>query len=166
MGRAAVTAVTLHDFAGNEGGDMRALMAGLLIMVVAGCGTDPSGPADAQWTQISADGLVLTTNQETYAAGDPVVLTLRNETGGVLGHNLCMSVLERASGSQWVSLERVPGDPCPGALELLDPGASASFTHTLPLNLSPGEYRFRTELEKVPTGERGWHVSNTFTVTN
>lgn len=142
---------------------MRTIVGVLLLAVLTGCDAEPTGPG-AQLVQISPDGLVLTTDQASYAPGAAVVLTLRNETGGTLGHNLCASVLERWSGLAWVETQRAPGDPCPIALALLDADGTATYTHTLPGNLTSGEYRFRTELEKVPTGERGWHASNTFTV--
>lgn len=145
---------------------MRTLMVGLLLALGAGCAADPGGPSDAQLTQISPDGLVLTTERTSYAPGQAVLLTLRNETGGALGHNLCASVLERNVAGEWRSVERTAGDPCAMALAILAAGDTATYTHTLPGNLANGVYRFRTELEKIPSGERGWHASNTFEVSS
>lgn len=143
---------------------MRLLISLIAVTALLACADDPVGP-DQQFVAISADGLVLTTDADSYAPGAEVRLTLRNETGGVLGHNLCLSVLERSTGSRWVTVERSTDPSCQAALAMLEADGTATLTIQLPTNLPAGEYRFRTQLEKVPTGENGWHISNTFTVT-
>jgi hypothetical protein len=144
---------------------MRLLITLLALTALLACSDDPFGPEE-QYVAISADGLVLTTDADSYASGAEVRLTLRNETDGMLGHNLCLSVLERSTVTGWVTVQRTPDPTCQAALALLEADGTATYTTVLPSGLPAGEYRFRTELEKMPTGERGWHVSNTFTVTD
>jgi hypothetical protein len=106
----------------------------------------------------------LTVQPTTAAAGDSIVLSLHNGTGGQIGYNLCASSLTRRTGDSWTA---VPSDViCTMELRLLEGGQSASYRTTLPGGLSPGEYRYNTGIEVMQTNERRAVTSSGFTVTS
>ncbi len=142
---------------------MRFLM--LLTLAVATCqptGPHPQDEPAGERTASPQEGVVLTTNRQSYSTGEQVRLTLRNESRQPLGFNLCMSTLERRQGEEWVPVPADPTEVCPAILGLLPAGESTHHTFTLDRDLPAGEYRFRTELEHMDTGARGAYVSSTF----
>lgn len=103
--------------------------------------------------------VTLTAALPVTTAGSTMVLTLANGSQQTIGYNLCTSSLETASGAP------VPtGLVCTMELRTLQPGGTASFNYPLPANLADGRYRFSTNVERMPAGDRGTVTSNTFDV--
>lgn len=101
-------------------------------------------------SEASTDPLRLRVDPETAAPGDSVTLVLQNDTSDDVGYNLCNSALQVRSGDAW---EPVPSDRvCTMELRMLTPGNEDSFTLQLPTDLAPGEYRFTTSIEVLPSG--------------
>jgi len=115
---------------------------------------------------MGVEGVVLSTDRQTYGPGDGVQLTLRNEAGEALGMNLCLSELERREAGQWERSPVQSDEICVSILQVLEPGESASESVELPAGLPPGDYRFSTNLEGMERGELGLHPSNSFQVRN
>lgn len=106
--------------------------------------------------------LALTVQPDPARPGQPVELTLRNGTAADVGYNLCTSGLERRAGESW---QAVPSDRvCTMELRLLPPGDQARYPLDLEPELAPGEYRFRTRVERMQTGDREDVVSRPFQV--
>jgi hypothetical protein len=102
----------------------------------------------------------LTVEPTPAAAGDSVVLTLHNGTAGQIGYNLCTSSLERQTAGGW---EAIPSDVvCTMELRILEAGQEATWRTALPAGLSPGEYRYTTGIEAMPTGGRHVIASSSF----
>lgn len=141
---------------------MRVLVAVLLLLLSAACQQataptefDPSlGPV--------ASGRMLSSDRSSYSPGASAVIRLRNTTSGPLGYNLCHTTLERSVGTDWrrVDEDRV----CTMELRILQAGATATYEHRLPANLTAGEYRYRTQVEREGAQRMESAVSNTFTV--
>jgi hypothetical protein len=114
--------------------------------------------------------VMLTTDRQSYAPGDAVLLTLRNgpeahEVGEPLGVNLCTSHLERRDDDgSWTSHPQDTGAVCPDILHVLWPGQSLSESILLSPDLAPGEYRFGAHAEGMDTGDSSRHASNGFQV--
>jgi hypothetical protein len=107
-------------------------------------------------------GVVLDVAPASAAAGDSVELTLDNGTAGPIGYNLCTSALERQTADGW---QVVPVDiTCTMELRGLEPGREASFRTALPTALTPGQYRYVTNIEVMETGERHTVTSRPFNV--
>jgi hypothetical protein len=93
-------------------------------------------------------------------SGQNVMLTLRNEFGGPVGYNLCMSGLQRRASGTWEAVQT--GDMCTMEIRTLDTGNSATFEKTLPDGLAAGEYRYTNSVES--NGSRVVAESNPFNV--
>jgi hypothetical protein len=137
----------------------------LLTLAAAAC-TPGTAIPDMDTARLAADGLVLQTDRSSYAAGEPVQLTLRNETGGPLGVNLCLSTLEQRRGGEWGEAPRQFDEVCTALLQLLEPGQSASHTFTVAAGFPTGEYRLRTRIERMHSGDADFYVSNPFRLGN
>jgi hypothetical protein len=145
----------------------KSLLIAALAVVVAGCAVSGEPPADVAGELSAArtvEGVMLTTDRSSYRAGAELRLDLRNETGDGLGVNVCVSTLEVRDGTDWRRSPQQPDEICTMELRILEPGASASHTFTLPAGLGSGEYRFVTDVERMESGERGPVASAPFTV--
>lgn len=97
-------------------------------------------------------------------AGEEVMITLVNGSAGDLGYNLCVATLDRREGGEWVERPEPPAEVCTMELRVLAPDDSASFRHTIPSGLPPGEYRFRTGVEAPLGGPRVDAESHAFRI--
>jgi hypothetical protein len=128
----------------------------LSAIVVLGACTASAGSGDA------ASDLTLAVEPATVAAGDSVTLILGNESASAIGYNLCTSSLERQTDGSWQPL---PSDRvCTMELRTLEPGAQTRYPLSLPAALESGEYRYRTTVELMETGERRDVESEVFRV--
>ena len=71
-------------------------------------------------------------------------LALDNGTDHQIGYNLCPSVLERRTGSEWTPVSS--NEVCTMQLAILNPGADATLEKR-PGALAAGEYRYVTRVE-------------------
>jgi hypothetical protein len=125
------------------------------IVVLAAC-TTSAGSGD------SASDVTLAVEPGAASAGDSVTLVLANESASVIGYNLCTSSLERQSNGTW---QPVPSDRvCTMELRSLETGAQARYPLSLPDGLEAGEYRYRTTVELMATGDRREVESEVFRV--
>ena len=118
----------------------------LSILLLTGCTMSAAAPDDITLTAAKTESRVL--------------LTLRNESGGPIGYNLCTSALQREIAGKWEPEET--GDICTMEIRTLPNGDSATFEKTLPDGLTPDEYRYATSVES--NGNRVVVASNSFTV--
>jgi hypothetical protein len=131
-----------------------AMLTGILLL--AACQTAPQGdrpPPERAGAASPEAGAELRTDRTRYAPGDEVRLELHSRTADDIGYNLCVSTLETRADGDWAPSPEQVDEVCPMILRLLEPGASASYELRLPA-VQPGEYRFRTTIEHMPTGER------------
>jgi hypothetical protein len=137
----------------------------VLLLALGACGVNGElqPPAGAGAGIQVAEGVMLTTDRQSYSAGSDVRLELRNGSAAAIGVNVCMSTLERRNGA-WARSTIQPDEICTAELRLLEPGGSASHTFTLPQALTPGEYRFQTDVERMETGQREPITSTPFRV--
>lgn len=130
----------------------------ILSLILAGCSGRPTEPP--RTGEIRHPGVVQLRAERTSPTA--ILLTLRNESGGLIGYNLCTTAMERRSGDSW---NAVPSDGvCTMELRTLASGGTATYTRQMPANLPAGDYRFVTRIE-IPLG--GGHdriVSNTITI--
>lgn len=124
-----------------------------LILAMSACA--PSTQPGA-----SPDGVRLEVEPEVVTPGDSIELILTNESSGPVGYNLCTSGLERRRDEGWqaVRSDRV----CTMELRTLPVGSEDRYSLGLPEELAPGDYRFRTSLEDLDTGERSSIASDSF----
>jgi hypothetical protein len=143
------------------------LLPFLALAALAASGCQPprgTAPADTARGGSEPDGL-LSTDRRAYAPGEIATLRLRNIYGDDIGYNLCFSMLERREGDSWVGAEVQDERACTAELRLLPPGASDAFNGaTIPAELLPGEYRFRTRVEQMRDGSEVQARSNPFEV--
>ena len=133
---------------------MRTLLA-FTVVVLLGCSSSLESGDDVA-------GIRLTAAPTPATAGDSVTLTLDNETEGPVGYNLCTSSLERQTASGW---EPVPVDlVCTMELRSLQAGSDVEYRMPLPAGLVEGQYRYRTNVEIMTTGDRRSVTSNVFRV--
>lgn len=97
-----------------------------------------------------SEGVTLTTDKQQYRAGDPVVLTLRNNGNATLSYNLCGSSVEKYVDGVWVRVDT--GRICTLELRILPPGGVDHFTFHDVTGLGPGTYRFATSVEVSGAG--------------
>jgi hypothetical protein len=136
--------------------------SGLLLVLFAGCALPaPPGPASA-----SGNVVTLTVDRTQYRAGNTMVLTLRNGTAQNIGYNLCGAGLDRRVGTEWQQVQPGLAEVCTLELRTLAPGGSATYRHTVPSGLAPGEYRVRSAVES-PLGASWVAVhSSVFAIAN
>lgn len=97
----------------------------------------------------SASGsIVFDTDQEAYAAGAAVTLSITNNSESDVQVNLCTSTLQRQqTGGGWAIVAE--GRTCDPGTFLLATGQTRTETITLPDPLTPGRYRYATTVEAV-----------------
>lgn len=117
--------------------------------------------------------LRFTVEPRVAAPGSTVTLILYNGTGHAVGYNLCMSGLGHMQPGTWGELQTstwrsVPENrACTRELRTVPPGQEARYQTRLPATLAPGEYRFRTGVERPlsrDTPGPDWAYSHPFTV--
>lgn len=124
-----------------------------LILVMSACA--PSAQPGA-----SPEGVRLEVEPEVVTPGDSIELILTNAASGPIGYNLCTSGLERRQNEGWqaVRSDRV----CTMELRTLPVGSEDRYSLGLSVELAAGDYRFRTSVEDLDTGERSSIVSDSF----
>ncbi|MBW3629786.1 MAG: hypothetical protein KY464_10870 [Gemmatimonadetes bacterium] len=144
---------------------MRNVVAALLVLASVGCRQSVS-PLDPDPSLISdAQVRVLTTERDSYAAGETAVVILTNTFRHAIGYNLCVSTLERQRSGSWHQSELDRDGACTMELRILQPGSRATYSRRLNPALPAGEYRIRTTLENLEARTREPVVSTTFRVT-
>lgn len=114
-----------------------------VALLLCGCSASPFG-SSAQLRQVP-DGLQLTAQPSSAAAGGSATLTLHNGAAEPIGHNLCFAALERLRGGLWVpAVSAAKG--CPVVFSSLWPGQRASAQSPLPSTLVTDDYRFVTRV--------------------
>lgn len=140
----------------------------LLIVLSAACTAAPIGEGASLGRDNAADGITFAAERDTYAPGDSITVSLTNETGSPVGHNLCFAylALEHWSGAEWmpvrVSLAPAPDFTCGAIQWQMPPGAQATGRAFLPHTLSPGTYRISAQVDVA--GERRRVITDPFTV--
>lgn len=132
---------------------MRGFLLVGLMSLVAACATG---------LQTGAGGISLSAQPQALAAGETITLTLRNDSPGDVGYNLCSSTLEQRVGEGWqpVATDRV----CTMELRTLAPGQVATYPMELPAAATAGEYRYVTAVELMEMGTRGGVQSEVFRI--
>ena len=106
----------------------------------------------------SAD-VELSVSPEQTTQDSTLTLTLRNRSEQQLGYNLCTSALETAGGRE-VPTSRV----CTMELRTLEPGRTATYRYTLPVNVAQGSYRFAAQVSWMQSNRTSLVRSNAFEV--
>ena len=118
----------------------------------------PNGQPPQQQLEPSAD-VTLSVSPEQATEDSTVTLTLRNGSEQQLGYNLCTSTLESADGRE-IPTSRV----CTMELRTLEPGRTATYRYTLPVNVAQGSYRLAAEVHWMDSGRTSMVRSNAFEV--
>ncbi len=130
----------------------------LLLLVFSGCNMMLAPqPGDLN--------VEFTTDQQLYAPGAEIVITLTNRTKHGIGYNLCVSGLEEQVNGEWRVPENLPRDVlCLAVLKHLHRGRAASTRFPLPEELPAGEYRLFTNVEDLRTGEQALIATSSFVI--
>lgn len=129
----------------------------LVLLLFSGCGLlDENVPSDIDFDLARA----------AYKAGDAAELVLLNRTDGEVGYNLSCSALERRAGIKWVNAYAGSDDEriCLTYLALLAADTAALYDYPLESWFPSGNYRFKTEIENMDTGERFTLTSPVFKI--
>jgi hypothetical protein len=118
------------------------------VLLLCGCGALPFGSPPL--ARQAPEGLRLTAQPASVAAGGVTALTLHNAAAEPIGQNLCFAALEQLRGGLWVPAVSV-AKGCPEVLYPLEPGQQASAQSPLPPELESDDYRFVTRVH-VPLG--------------
>lgn len=118
----------------------RRIVFGSALAAAAALVACDGGPA-------APDGVRLSTDRATYAAGEPLTVTVANDRATVVTYSRCVSTIERRDGG-WRAVARYPQeitgqDLCNAGLGFIEPGAAATLRLVLPARLGPGLYRWR-----------------------
>lgn len=105
-----------------------------------------------------------TADKQVYGPGETATLRLENNSDHMLGYNLCFSTLVQKIENGWKSIEGPQDQACIAILFTLKPGNTASFKFQLFPNLSKGQYRFKTKIEKLSNGVVEERFSNVFSI--
>ena len=105
------------------------------IFVLAFTGCDFVGGSDSP-------KLVMSTDRDSYEAGQQVILTVRNRSRAIVtvSPNLCGIILQLRYGSNWVP-DHFSGRCSLGAVEIPS-GGEFSTVRELDKMLEPGKYRY------------------------
>jgi hypothetical protein len=126
----------------------RLLVSALLaptLLAAGGCSLPPAAGGDPAGAELRVD-------RDPIAPGARFTLSLTNRTPDQVGYNLCVAALDRRVGDDWQPSPHALAEVCTMELRLLEPGAAATFQHTMPAAAPAGEYRIRTAVE-APLGE-------------
>lgn len=136
-----------------------ATLTALATCTLAGCGAPQPQNGD-----VGTGFAELAIAPATARPGGNIELTLTNRSDHDLGYNLCTSALERREGEGWG--EPVPlNEVCTMELRTLAPGASATFSGTLPATIRAGTWRVRAGIEWPLGQDRVGVASGPFEVT-
>jgi len=129
-----------------------AVLASIVLPALACSSTVQDRNADARVT--------LTTDRSSYAPADTVSVTLKNDSDGDVGENLCNRALERLTSQSWEEVQRFPEPPnvCTMSLRILSPGESDRVEAIIPVSAAAGRYRltfFGSPPEARTTNEFG-----------
>src|SRR5665213_4065256 len=129
-----------------------AVLASIVLPALACSATVQDRNADARVT--------LTTDRSSYAPADTVSVTLKNDSDGDVGENLCNRALERLASQSWEEVQRFPEPPnvCTMSLRILSPGESDRVEAIIPVSATAGRYRltfFGSPPEARTTNEFG-----------
>jgi hypothetical protein len=116
------------------------------------------GPGNGDSAGVPVEGVELSAPAEAKP-GSGVNLELRNGSAEQIGYNLCTSTLESAAGR-----EMPTSQVCTMELRMLEPGATATYRFTLPVNMLDGSYRFVTQVHWMDEGRMAAVRSNAFEV--
>ena len=144
---------------------MRGFIALVLTVVAASCAAESTPTELDPILGTAGSEAVLSTDRESYAAGETVVIRLKNVFEHSLGYNLCTSMMEQRAGGGWRPAEFGNGRICTMELRILEPGRTATFGVQLDAETPAGEYRFRTRIENMRNGSGEQAATNPFRVT-
>jgi hypothetical protein len=116
-----------------------------LALLLCGCAASPTGSRGA-----ATEGLQLTAQPTSPAAGGVAALSLHNGAAEPVGQNLCFAALERFRGGLWVPSRSI-AKGCPEVFHPLAPGQQASGQSPLPQGMAGGDYRVVTRVH-APLG--------------
>jgi hypothetical protein len=137
----------------------------ILLLAAFACQPPAGEPFPTEPRAAAQPEGMLTTERTNYTAGQTATLRLHNLLDHDIGYNLCFSTLERNVDGAWLDSPIQDDRFCTAELRILPPGETATFDGaTLPSNLPPGEYRFRTRVENMNDGSEMQVRSNSFTV--
>jgi hypothetical protein len=96
-------------------------------------------------TETQPQALVITPDQQAYAPGAAMTLSLHNTSDRQIAYNLCVHDVQRSGGSGWVTVDHypVPGAACTEELRILLAGETAQVSVQLPSEVAEGTYRVR-----------------------
>ena len=113
---------------------------------------------------ISSAALSFRTDDQRYRPGSTVTLRLENNADVPIGCNLCRVTLEERTPAGWQPSAFQREEFC-GLFQLvLGEGISTDAPFPLAEELPEGTYRFTSDVEVQPSGQRLRIVSNTFHV--
>ena len=119
----------------------------------------PQPPVDNGQAPQPSGPVTLSAAPTRTTQGAMMTLTLRNGSRDQVGYNLCTSAIETAAGRP------VPtGRICTMELRTLNPGRSVNYSYELPETIADGNYRFLTQVERMPSGRRDGIRSNGFEI--
>lgn len=127
----------------------------VVLLLAAACGPPASRGSAPEDVRLEVE-------PGTAAAGDSVTLVLTNGSSAAVGYNLCTSALERRTDDGW---EAVPSDRiCTMELRTLPAGGEARYSLAVEPGLTAGDYRYRTDVERLDTGARESIASGAFRI--
>jgi hypothetical protein len=111
-----------------------------IVPLVLTLGGERIVTSDVQQPQIE-----ITTDQERYAPGDRVIVSLTNRAATPAWYNACPRELQYQQPEGWTTVQARPetGTDCIAVAYVLAPGKSAADVVPLGASLAPGRYRIR-----------------------
>ena len=119
----------------------------------------PQQPQPRQEQEQPSADVELSVSPEQTSQDSTLTLTLRNGSEQQVGYNLCTSALETAGGRE-VPTSRV----CTMELRTLEPGRTATYRYTLPVNVAQGSYRIAAQVSWMQSNRTGPVRSDAFEV--
>ena len=137
-----------------------------VVITVASCGGESRDQQSLTGGNLTASGVLLTTDQSSYPQAAVIQLAIQNGESERLAYNTCIRELEVRDGANWV-----PGPAslrlCTRDVRYVDARTTRPDSTDLDLGLAPGEYRIVLGFSRyyAPEGEVIRAVSNAFTIT-
>lgn len=115
---------------------MRTLVVAAAVTVACATGTKQTDSATAD---VMGDSISLTTDKQTYRAGETVKLTIASTSAATYTYNPCTRIVERESAGAWTAVreERM----CTMIAHLLEPGKTNNEQTEMAEGIEPGRYR-------------------------